>query len=94
MVAFCGSWRWIIETLEQDWEQQLQLCKRSRYQHSILQYVVHVLFLILQKQKFVDLVANIQMACPQFHVYGHGATCQVRKLGHKRSVDYLIIFEC
>ncbi|CAB3984027.1 Hypothetical predicted protein [Paramuricea clavata] len=30
----------------------------------------------LKKQNMTDLLSQIQLACPQFHVYGHGATCQ------------------
>ncbi|CAB3996631.1 Hypothetical predicted protein [Paramuricea clavata] len=30
----------------------------------------------LKKQKNTELLNCIKLACPQFHVYGHGATCQ------------------
>ncbi|XP_028415625.1 uncharacterized protein LOC114538982 isoform X2 [Dendronephthya gigantea] len=31
----------------------------------------------LKKQNNNELLSCIKLACPQFHVYGHGATCQL-----------------
>lgn len=31
----------------------------------------------LKKQKLGDLLEEVVLACPQFHVYGHGAKCQL-----------------
>jgi hypothetical protein len=38
-----------------------------------------------------DLLSKIQLACPQFHVYGHGATCQVHSFVF--TVNYFMLIK-